>query len=37
MEAEIIEPYLFIGPSKGAARRFAEAIIRVLPPGWRQP
>lgn len=37
MEAEINELYLFIGTSKGAARRFAEAIIRVLPPGWRQP
>jgi glutathione synthase/RimK-type ligase-like ATP-grasp enzyme len=37
MEAEIIEPYLFIGLGKGAARRFAEAIMRVLPAGTRQP
>ena len=36
MEAEVNEPYLFIGLSKGAAGRFAEAIIRVLP-GSRQP
>lgn len=37
MEAEINEPYLFIGLAKGAARRFAEAIMRALPAGTRQP
>ena len=30
MEAEIIEPYLWIGLAKGAARRFAEAIMERL-------
>jgi hypothetical protein len=30
MEAEIIEPYLWIGLGKGAARRFAEAIMERL-------
>ena len=30
MEAEINEPFLFLGTSAGAAVRFAEAIMRVL-------